>query len=597
MSESYTQSHDIENESVNYNQNDNNSPVEEKYLKNHIFECLNSDGDNNETLENDFINISNNISQNQIIDIKTLLDKNISDIYQNCDKLKDSNIGPLVPFKFFIKEKLCGENDYEKFLDLNIDNLVLIKFRKIKGDGNCFYRSFFFSFIENIILTKNILFMKEIFIIFNNIILDNDYEEINNTVLEELKAILFIIIDFMQDDNNNSEAFIFFQKAFLFNQSFDAGIVFFMKYLIKEYLSLNENKYYSVDNDIPLCSILPDEYKKEERYLFDEYYKKDLMKMNEDDKDIAIYVSPYVFNCELNIFEIKYDNQNNRIECYNNCIIPGGNSFFTINLIYDSKIKHYDLVYTENFYEKYKNYLKDLTESKYADILNEQILEKQIKVLYLKYLEANTSSSNLIDDLRSYINSKSYISKILLNDDKKKEIIEEIINQKNKCIKCLNQDFKESYFKFYCGCKICKEECFNKYIEPAEDDENKIYYDYFTKCPCGEEFNKKKVEEYLTNHENKNKVKYDKLIQAHWKWRCMICNDTFNRRFRYYRLIFKEKCEYTKKNLEHLICFKCNNDNKGKKEIECKFCGILHTFKSLRYVNEENKNEAICIII
>ena len=61
-----------------------------------------------------------------------------------------------------------------------------------------------------------------------------------------------------------------------------------------------------------------------------------------------------------------------------------------------------------------------------------------------------------------------------------------------------------------------KEECFKKYIEPDEDDENKIYYDYFTKCPCGEEFNKKKVEEYLNNNENKDKEKYDLLMQAHW---------------------------------------------------------------------------------
>ena len=31
-----------------------------------------------------------------------------------------------------------------------------------------------------------------------------------------------------------------------------------------------------------------------------------------------------------------------------------------------------------------------------------------------------------------------------------------------------------------------KEECFKKYIEPDEDAENKIYYDYFTKSPCAE---------------------------------------------------------------------------------------------------------------
>ena len=77
----------------------------------------------------------------------------------------------------------------------------------------------------------------------------------------------------------------------------------------------------------------------------------------------------------------------------------------------------------------------------------------------------------------------------------------------------------------------------------------------------------------------------------------MACNDTFNRRYRYYRLIFKEKCEFTKKNLEHLICFECKNNIKNEKTINCKFCDISHEIKSISYVDEDNKNESICIII
>ena len=243
-------------------------------------------------------------------------------------------------------------------------------------------------------------------------------------------------------------------------------------------------------------------------------------------------------------------------------------------------------------------------------------MEQQTVRLYLEYLKKQSFSNN-IDDFITYIKSNSYFSKILEKGKVKQENIEEIINEEkikginkeekiegiNKkdkdkiCIKCSNKNFKKAYFEFLCGCKICKEECFKKYIEPDEDDENKIYYDYFTKCPCGEEFNKKKVEEYLDQHKNKDKEKYDLLIQAHWKWRCMVCNDTFNRRFRYYRLIFKEKCEFTKQNLEHLICFKCKKNNEEKKEIECKFCGNLHEIKSIRYVDEDNKNEPICLII
>ena len=46
-----------------------------------------------------------------------------------------------------------------------------------------------------------------------------------------------------------------------------------------------------------------------------------------------------------------------------------------------------------------------------------------------------------------------------------------------------------------------------------------------------------------------------------------------------------------------LICFECKNNIKGKETIECKFCGISHEIKSIRYVDEDNNNEPICIII
>ena len=129
-------------------------------------------------------------------------------------------------------------------MQLNITDLDKFKYRKVKGDGNCFYRSFIFSFIENIIITNNIILMKKIFIKFNNNFCENDLSSNHNINFEEIKIIIYIIIDNMQTDNNNSAAFIFFQKAYLFSESLDDGIVLFMRYLVKEYLFPNQNSYY-----------------------------------------------------------------------------------------------------------------------------------------------------------------------------------------------------------------------------------------------------------------------------------------------------------------------------------------------------------------
>ena len=375
--------------SINYNQNENNVQLEEEnFLRNYEFKSLSPNNNNSKTIENEFQSISNHINQEKISNIKVSYNnRRISDIYQDYFKLKDSNIGSLVPFKHYIHSKFCSEENYTELLDLDISNIEIDKFRKIKGDGNCFYRSYIFSFIENIILTNNIILMKEIFIIFNNFSL-NDLTRNYNINFEEIKIILYIIIDFMQTDNNNSTAFMFFQKAELFSETFDTGIVLFMRYLIKEYLFLNKNKNYGIQSNMPIRCLFPNEYKRGDVYLFDEYYNNDLMKMNVEAKSIAVYVSPYVLNCDLNIFELKYDEQNNMIICPNNCYKSNGNSFFIINLIYDSKIMHYDSAYTKSFYEQYKNYFRVLTESIYPQFLNDQILEQQINILYSKYLEA-----------------------------------------------------------------------------------------------------------------------------------------------------------------------------------------------------------------
>ena len=388
MSDNITEDNDFRKK-INYNPNDNAQLTEEDYLKNYEFQFLSLDSNNNQNIENKFENISSLINQEKISNIKDFyngLDINV--IYQNYENLEDSNIGSLVPFKYYIQLKYYGEENFKELLKLDISHIEIDKFRKIKGDGNCFYRSYIFSFIENIILTNNKELMKEIFIKFNNFY-ENDQYRNYNINFEEIKIILYIIIEFMLTDNNNSTAFLFFQKAYLFSESFDDGIVLFMRYLIKEYLSINNNKYYSTKNSVPIGSLLPEEYIKENNYLFDEYYKNDLMKMNEEAKDIAIYVSPFVLNCDLNIYELNYNNQNNMVICPNILLNSSENSFFFINLIYDSKIMHYDLVYTRNFYTQYINYLRVLTESKYQQLLNEQIFEQQMHLLYLQYLEKN----------------------------------------------------------------------------------------------------------------------------------------------------------------------------------------------------------------
>ena len=104
------------------------------------------------------------------------------------------------------------------------------------------------------------------------------------------------------EKNNKELAYINFIKAF-FSSEFDYGMVYFTRYLLFEYLSNNENKKYSKGNPIPIGTLLPDKFiinkDEESEYLFRDYYRLDLLLDNSFAEKIVLYISPFVFNCNI----------------------------------------------------------------------------------------------------------------------------------------------------------------------------------------------------------------------------------------------------------------------------------------------------------
>ena len=91
------------------------------------------------------------MSNNEIIEFKKNLE-NLNLTSPDCDEvILYSNIGYLSKY----------QNEYE--ICTTKRNCKNLFFRKIKGDGNCYYRSIMFSLIENLILNKDIIFFKKIF--------------------------------------------------------------------------------------------------------------------------------------------------------------------------------------------------------------------------------------------------------------------------------------------------------------------------------------------------------------------------------------------------------------------------------------------------
>ena len=191
-------------------------------------------------------------------------------------------------------------------------------------------------------------------------------------------------------------------------------------------------------------------------------------------------------------------------------------------------------------------------------------------------------------------------------------------NNKNKCVNCnnSNQNNDEAFRKCPCGCIICSEKCFKKYIQPKINDEKsnekldgKIY-DHLNYCPnCRYQKKKNDIKEIIIGNKDieDKEIKdenYIKIIENHWYWKCNLCekDESFNRRFRYYRIFCKnENNPFRNEELQHLVCFTCLNEKVKNKEnkniLQCFYCEKEHIIDGFKNVNEDNIIETCCNII
>ena len=193
--------------------------------------------------------------------------------------------------------------------------------------------------------------------------------------------------------------------------------------------------------------------------------------------------------------------------------------------------------------------------------------------------------------------------------------MEHFIHKRNKdeCLNCNNKTIEKNKFfkKFPCGCGICTKECFEKYIKPkknnkSKEKENGKFFEHIIYCSGGKIHKKKDIKKIINwemDNNNDNEIDdriYREIVENHWIWNCNLClkNESFNRRFRYYRLILKQTNPFTNEQLEHLICFKCRHEIKNEqKQIYCQFCEEEHLITSIKNVNEDNEIVSSCQII
>ena len=95
---------------------------------------------------------------------------NLEDANQNIDIR--AKVGPLSTLSYMVDCSVVPnrkDETHKIILDhLNILDKYIYRWRRVAGDGNCFYRAVMFTYLENIILTKNLFLIKKMIVDIND---------------------------------------------------------------------------------------------------------------------------------------------------------------------------------------------------------------------------------------------------------------------------------------------------------------------------------------------------------------------------------------------------------------------------------------------
>ena len=280
--------------------------------------------------------------------------------------------------------------------------------RKVKGDGNCFYRAVILRYIEKLILSQNKnklkLLLCDIHMNLSNDELKEYYTVTKDIVIspEIVTTNLFMVL-YLLRRYKVSDAYMYFIYCINKLSAFDYGLILYFRYKIKQYIQLNEKKYFSKEFDVLIGTLLPEQYGIEDDFFFDLFYSDFLLKNFIDAEKIVIYIVPYLLQVKINVIvnDDQFEGDNNKLLVFD--YVDGGDtSKEEITLI--MRKNHFDIGYTNEeckvFNEVYKDYNSILAQlptnvKQVLDGLNKEVDKKVKKELKpsATVVESNKSSN------------------------------------------------------------------------------------------------------------------------------------------------------------------------------------------------------------
>ena len=371
--------------------------------------------------------------------------------------------------------------------NLGENNNSIYVCRKILLDNDSFFRSVIFSFLEEIILTKNNKMFRMFIYELNNNIEDEYFRKIILSQFKidfsKVKVILIIIyrILFNLKNSDIQNAYLLFIKKYNTDKDFDLLLILNLKFQIYKYLKNNENKYSPINN-IKIGKLLPIQYINGENFDFPSFYQNNLLLLGKTAANISIYLIPYVLRKNLLIYYFDGNDIN-----YKWIYTTENKNYLPIILFY-FKYKFF-VIYSKEYFQKFKHFFNKFLNIGINSITNDKIDEKS---------NQNAKIQNNTKDINNIINQKNQqkINTIQNNNyiENKKENY--YINAKNNDILNYNNNIKGNNINNNLNLKDDKN---NIHIKDQNNNNNNKY---ITNNQINQ--NKNKLNEINNNINNNN---------------------------------------------------------------------------------------------
>ena len=494
----------------------------------------------------------------------------LNEIQKNDENIIDQIKESLIKYDdsdYYIKSFIYNISPCYKSIYKNIWNEIAF-FRNAKNDGDSYFRCFMFSYLEKIILFRNILELKQIIYFISSEIMKPFKERNPEIKKNEVLVILGIILSNVQKEDINS-AILTLNRAFSSNDNFCQTIIKYMKVKLEKFIQENHNLFNIgelISNDI-----IPKKYFDKNLTTFNYlFYLEQKVKMMQTDPDYFIFlITPLTFNVNLKLYVNEGFNKTQLI--HDNSPFQNG---LCIELIYSQQ--KYQIAYTYSLYNTYKNDLlyevvdflendKDCIQLFCDEIVCEQCKKQSMEITLDRIKKEFPICNNcLIENINKVITNRIkniikdnfnypeyYLRDIELTDSNKNNYLklsnpefkylfgesstiksQLIYLMINSCLLCGNvYESKDEFINLICGCRLCKN-CIGETI--MKDTSDLIILCNFEKkksrkkpslCACGNPFEVDNAILLLYNNDEieNYKTKANQRLKDYCLKYCMRC--------------------------------------------------------------------------